>query len=290
MLPWLDHDDALLRRTEAALGVHDWRQALHDPRWAARNRHVQILLTGVGLSAWAQIAPHLPAPGAVAGYSVGELAAFCAAGVFDAGTAVDLAALRAEAMDRCAAVSPGGLLAVGGLEASAVEALCIGTGVSVAIRIEVDAVVLGGPQEGLDLVEAQAVGRGARCSRLNVELASHTPAMRGAADEFAHVLRGTTLKTPAVALFSNATGDRVFDADQAAQGLSSQIAQTVQWADCLAAVHARRVACVLEIGPGSALAAMWNRRYPEVPARSVDEFRGAGAVVEWVKGKLAGAR
>lgn len=288
MLPWVDDDDVLLRRTAAALGASGWRQALVDPEWAARNRNVQILLTGVGLSAWAQISPPLPAPAAVAGYSVGELAAFSAAGVFDAGTAIDLAALRAEAMDRCAALSPGGLLAVTGLDAFTVEALCVDTGVSVAIRIDADALVLGGPKEGLNVVEARADARGARCSRLNVEVASHTPAMRAAADDFARVLRGTVLKAPAVSLFGNATGDRVFGAEKAASALSLQIAQTVQWADCLAAVHARRVACVLEIGPGSALAGMWNRRYPDVPARSADEFRGAGAVVEWVRGRVAG--
>jgi [acyl-carrier-protein] S-malonyltransferase len=39
---------------------------------------------------------------------------------------------------------------------------------------------------------------------------------------------------------------------------------------------------VLEVGPGAALASMWNRRFPDVPARSADEFRSADAVVDWV--------
>jgi [acyl-carrier-protein] S-malonyltransferase len=43
---------------------------------------------------------------------------------------------------------------------------------------------------------------------------------------------------------------------------------------------------VLEIGPGSALASMWNKRYPEVPARSVDEFRSERSVREWVSARL----
>jgi [acyl-carrier-protein] S-malonyltransferase len=45
----------------------------------------------------------------------------------------------------------------------------------------------------------------------------------------------------------------------------------------------RRVGCVLEIGPGAALARMWNQRFPDVPARSVDEFRSRSAIVDWVK-------
>jgi [acyl-carrier-protein] S-malonyltransferase len=286
MLPWVGHDDALVRQTEAALGVTDWRLALQDPAWAARNRNVQILLTGIGLSAWARISPLLPVPAAVAGYSVGELAAFSAAGAFDAGTAIELAEQRADAMDRCAAGSPGALLAVTGLAAPTVEALCADTGVSVAIRIDADAVVLGGPKQAVNVIEQLARGQGAKCSVLNVEVASHTPAMRPAADDFARVLLATALKSPPIPLFSNAAGDRVRGADQAVRALSLQIAQTVQWADCMDAIYARRVACVLELGPGSALAAMWNRRHPDVPARSADEFRRATSVVDWVLGKI----
>jgi [acyl-carrier-protein] S-malonyltransferase len=43
------------------------------------------------------------------------------------------------------------------------------------------------------------------------------------------------------------------------------------------------VGCVLEIGPGAALARMWNQRYPDVPARSADEFHSLSAVVRWIE-------
>lgn len=289
MLPWVDDAGDLVRRTAAALGVSDWRRALRDLDWSTRNRNVQILMTGIGLAAWAQLSPRLPAPAAVAGYSVGELAAFSAAGAFDAGTAIELAALRAEAMDRCAARAPGGLLAITGLGESGVEALCADTGVWVAIRIAADSVVLGGPPAALHAAGRRAATAGAKASALSVEVASHTPSMRPAADAFAAAVRRTARKPPAVALFSNAAAERVQDADEAAGALSSQIAQTVQWADCLEAIHARRVACVLEVGPGSALATMWNRRYADVPARSADEFRSATSVVDWVQRKVSAA-
>jgi len=282
MLPWLDDDGALVQQTQAALGVSDWRQSLQDSAWAVRNRNVQVLLTGIGLAAWAQIERRLPAPAAVAGYSVGELAAFSAAGVFDARTALTLAAARAEAMDRCAAHSPGGLLAVTGLGAQAIDSLCAGTEVSVAIRVAADSVVLGGPPQALRAVETLAAEQGAKCTPLNVGVASHTASMRRAAQAFGRTLQSTAVKPPTLALFSNAAAERVRSADDAARALSLQIAQTVQWADCLEAIHDRRVACVLEIGPGSALATIWNRRRLEVPARCADEFRSAQAVADWV--------
>jgi [acyl-carrier-protein] S-malonyltransferase len=79
------------------------------------------------------------------------------------------------------------------------------------------------------------------------------------------------------------TGDRIVDAKAAAQALAAQIASTVLWDQCLESVRARNVACVLEVGPGAALAAMWNQRFPEIPARSADEFQDAGAIVDWIE-------
>ena len=79
----------------------------------------QPLLTGLGIAAWQALAPDLPPPAAVAGYSVGELPACCVAGVFDADTALALAAFRAEAMDSAAAGEAGGLMALQGPGAAA---------------------------------------------------------------------------------------------------------------------------------------------------------------------------
>ena len=284
MLPWLG-GGSLIAATEARLGVPDWRRALEDPAWAARNRHAQILLTGVALAAWAEIAARLPPPAVVAGYSVGELAAFSAAGVFPADMALDLAVARAEAMDRCAAASPGGLLAVGGLDEAEVLQMIDGSALAVAIRIDRSSLVVGGPREALDDFETRAASHGARCTRLAVSVASHTPAMQGAADAFLAELAHRSLRAPAVPLIANATGDRLHDAAAARAALARQVAATVRWSDCLDSVHARRVTCVLEVGPGRALAAGWNRAHPEVPARSAEDFRSLDALVAWVRAR-----
>ncbi|KQP11924.1 ACP S-malonyltransferase [Pseudorhodoferax sp. Leaf267] len=280
MLPWLA-EDALTRRVNASLAVADWRTSLMDADWAARNANAQTLLTGVALAAWFQLAPHLPPPAAMAGYSVGELAAFSAAGVFDAGTALDLAHARALAMDRCAAKAPGGLLGVSHIAPDTLARLLAGTPVAIAIRNAVDSVVLGGPPAALDRIEAAAVHEGAHCTRLRVTVPSHTPAMRPAAEAFAQVLAGVPCARPRTALFSNAA-DRIASAEQARSALAAQIATTVRWDECMENLHARGVDCVLEIGAGAALARMWNQRYPDVQARSADEFRRVDALVQWV--------
>lgn len=287
MLPWLDEGAPLVRATAAALGAPDWRTRLHDPGWAACNRHAQPLLTGLALAAWQQLAPALPTPVGIAGYSVGELPAYAAAGVFDADTALALAVARADAMDRAAAASPpGGLIGVTGLGADAVDTLCAATGLACAIRNGPDSVVLGGPEAALADGTRRAEAQGGRVTRLAVALASHTPAMAPAAAAFGERLVQTGLRRPTRPLFGNAV-DRVRSADDARDALARQIATTVRWDAAMDALHARRPACVLEIGPGQALAKLWNARHPDVPARSVDEFRSAGQIAAWVEARSA---
>jgi len=282
MLPWLA-DDAIVRAMCTRLGTPDWRSAVADARWTERNANAQMLLTGLALAAWHQISAALPAPSAIAGYSVGELAAFSAAGVFDAECALKLSGRRAEAMDRCAEQAPGGMLAVAGLDGEAIDPLCAGTGVAVAIRIGAGNVVLGGPHGRLDQAERAAATLGARCTRLRVGVASHTPWMREAAEDFLHTLSAVHFNAPRTVLFSNAI-DRVHDDAGARKALSAQIASTVRWDECMENIHARRVSCVLEIGPGQALARMWNERYPDIPARSCDEFRSEAGIAKWIAG------
>lgn len=235
----------------------------------------------MALAAWQQVAPALPAPACIAGYSVGELAAFSAAGVFDADAALDLAGQRAAAMDRCAEGTPGGLLAVSGLVSAAIDRLCASTGVAVAIRNGATSVVLGGPCERFDEAERMASALGGRCTRLRIGIASHTPWMRAAADEFGKVLADVRCDAPGTVLFGNAC-DRVRDSAGARQALSAQIASTVRWDECMESIRARGVACVLEIGPGQALARLCNERYPDIPARSCDVFRGVASIANWV--------
>lgn len=280
MLPWIA-DDAIVRDMCTRLGVDDWRQALAEQGWAERNDNAQTLLTGLALAAWNQLAALVAPPGAIAGYSVGELAAFSAAGVIDPATAIDLAQWRAAAMDECAARAPGGLLAVTGLASSRLARLRAETGLALAIRNGEESVVLGGPVAALADAERAALREGAQCTRLRVSVASHTPWMREASDSFGQTLDSVRCHTPRVALFSNAA-DRIRDAASARHALAAQIATTVRWDECMENVMARQVRCVLEIGPGQALARMWNQRHPSVPARACDDFRSAAAIASWL--------
>jgi [acyl-carrier-protein] S-malonyltransferase len=159
--------------------------------------------------------------------------------------------------------------------------LCEASGAAVAIENHSHAVVLGGPHAALDGAERAARAAGAHCTRLKVDVASHTPWMEAAVEEIAKALSVLPLRAPRVPLLGY-TGDRIATGGQAGRALALQTAHTVRWGACLDHIRARQVGCVLEIGPGAALARMWNDRYPDVPARSADEFRSASAIVNWV--------
>ena len=279
MLSWLAEDE-LLSVMARVLGA-DWRQRLQDPAWAGRNAHAQVLLTGLGLAAWTQLAPRLPEPAVVAGYSVGEVAAFSAAGVCTPGEAIELVQCRAALMDRDAERCAAGLLAVSGLADEAMAQLCNDFGLLIAIRNDPVSVVLGGPRSSLAPAADAARRQGGHVTALNVGVASHTPWMAEAARAFEARLAAQPFAAPRIPLLSNAAG-RVRDAAQARSALARQLDHTVRWDECMEGSAARRVRCVLEIGPGQALARMWNQRHPDIPARSADEFRSAGGIVGWI--------
>ncbi len=283
MLRWLARD-GLMATFESQLGA-DWRQRLVLQDTAGHNRRAQVLLTATACAAWAQLQPWVEPPALIAGYSVGELAAFAAAGVFDARTAVDLAGRRADCMDAASASAATGLLGVTGVTQGGIDQLCTRFDLEVAIRIDHGSAVLGGLRPGLQAATAAAVSAGWRATPLNVAMASHTRWMQAAVECFDQVLAEVSLARPTRSLLSNVLG-RVRDATVAHTALARQIAQTVAWDDCMDAITAHRVDAVLEIGPGAALARMWNERHADVPARSADEFRSGSAVVAWLERHL----
>jgi len=129
MLSWLDHEPAArdtLALIDAGLGA-DWRSRLEDQTWSSSNTTAQPLLTGLAIAAWRCLAPHVPNPIVCAGYSVGELPAFCAADVFDAPTAMRLAQVRAAAMEAKRGGEDTGLMAVQGVGQKIIEPRVHGT-------------------------------------------------------------------------------------------------------------------------------------------------------------------
>jgi Acyl transferase domain len=153
------------------------------------NRTGQILCTLQSLAAAAALRDAMPDRIIVAGYSVGEVAAWGVGGLLDAVDTLDLVASRAEVMD--AATRPGdGLMFVRGLSRVTIDRLCQRHDTAVAIVNPGDAYVLGGNRTALREIAAEAEAmRASRVVDLPVEVASHTKRLAAASAAFRERLR-----------------------------------------------------------------------------------------------------
>lgn len=285
---------ALFAKAAGLLGGQDPRELVGtgSQQELHRDRIGQILCTLQALAAAAALDDVLPDRLVVAGYSVGELAAWGVARRFDPAETLELAASRAEAMDRVS--QPGdGLLFVRSLPRQTVDGLCARHGGAVAIVNPGDAFILGGSRDALDAMAAEAKAMNAvRLVTLAVEVASHTPRLSAASPVFRERL-GQLPARPVLArsprLLSGVDGAPVLDVNEGLDKLAAQISRTVRWADCLQACVESGAVAFLELGPGSALSAMAAAAYPSIPARSLDDFRTLKGVRAWLARNAGGA-
>jgi [acyl-carrier-protein] S-malonyltransferase len=254
-------------------------EALH------RNRAGQILCTLQPLAAASALAGVVPRGVIIAGYSVGEVAAWGVGGLFDATATLDLVVRRAEAMD--AATRAGdGLIFVRGLSREEVGRLCERHGAAIAIVNPGDAFVIGGGREALRGIvgDARAM-HAARIVTLPVEVASHTKRLASASAVFRETLHQASVMFPlkaGVRILSGIDAAPIVSAESGLDKLAAQISHTVQWADCLQACIEAGATGFLELGPGHALSGMAAEIAPRLLARSLDDFRSLQGVRAWI--------
>ena len=269
----------------SVLGGRDPREvaATDDDAALHANATAQVLCCAGALAVWAVLQPKLDSPLVVAGYSVGEVAAWGVAGALQPAAVFDVVARRAALMDE-ATDAPSGLLAVRGLSPAALDALCREADVHVAIRNAPDRVVVGGRRDALDRAGKAAEAQGASVTAIPVGVPSHTPLLRGASEKFGAFLCDLgDVRTPDVRLLSGIDGAAVFDVRDGLDKLGQQVARTVDWAACMDACRAAGATRALELGPGNALARMMGDVIGERDSRSVADFRSLDGVLRWAR-------
>ncbi|HEY3180984.1 MAG TPA: acyltransferase domain-containing protein [Casimicrobiaceae bacterium] len=287
--------DQVDEHVEGTRMIDDAAQALgDDPRdWLKqgdaiyRNAIAQPLICTAQLAQWATLRSQLQRPTALAGYSVGELACYGVSGALDIGELVRLARTRALAMDAAAASNPGGLIGVRGLSRPALHCLCEENQAFIAITTADDAFVVGGSDAVLVRMRQRCESAGAKVTDLRVGIASHTPLLDGATEQFRIALERSTLTAPPISVIASIDAGLVTTRERGIATLSSQISHTVEWVQCLDALHERGCRVFLELGPGRALSRMLRDRFDDVEARAVDEFRDSAGVVRWVQRKMS---
>jgi len=253
-------------------------EALH------RNRAGQILCTVQALAAAAALRDAMPGRIIVAGYSVGEVAAWGVGGLLSATDTLGLVARLAEAMD--VATQPGdGLMFVRGLPRDDIDRLCERYEAAVAIVNPGDAFVLGGSRAALQAIAGEAKVMLARVVDLPVEVASHTKRLVAASAAFRESLRRISVPFPPAVgtrILSGIDGSPVISVEAGLDKLAAQISQTVQWASCLQGCIEAGATAFLEFGPGHALSAMAEGAWRDIPTRSLEDFRSLQGARSWL--------
>ncbi|MFG6567718.1 MULTISPECIES: ACP S-malonyltransferase [unclassified Sulfitobacter] len=219
----------------------------------------------------------------VAGHSLGEYSALCAAGALSLADTARLLRIRGKAMQAAVPVGEGAMAAILGLgieeteklaEAAAEGAVC-----QVANENDPSQNVLSGEKAAVERAVAMAKEAGAkRALLLPVSAPFHCPLMGPAAEEMAKALGEVTFNDPAVPLVANVTAEAVSDAARIRELLVEQVTGRVRWRSSIEWMAAQGVTEAWEIGAGKALSGMIRRIDKSVATRSIgtpDEVKAA---------------
>ena len=195
----------------------------------------------------------------VAGHSLGEYSAACAAGVFSLADTARLLRARGDAMQKAVPFGVGGMAAVIGVSFkdinALVEACCDENALCVAANDNSDGqVVLSGHMAAIDKAVEIAPEFGAkRCIKLPVSAPFHSPLMQPAAETMARVLMEVEARPAEIPLISNVLAEPVSDEKEIIKRLVEQVTGTVRWRETMNYLNDRSVTDVYELGAGKVL-------------------------------------
>ena len=209
----------------------------------------------------------------VAGHSLGEYSALCAAGALDLATTALLLRHRGEAMQAAVPVGLGAMAALLGADLTIAqkiaEAAAQGEICTVANDNDPSQVVISGAKAAIDRAIEIAKDYGAkRAIALPVSAPFHCPMMQPAADAMDKALAEARIDTPLVAVFANVTAQPVSDVDTIRKLLVEQVTGMVRWRESVINMADTGVERFVEFG-GKVLSPMVKRIVPDVDASSV---------------------
>jgi [acyl-carrier-protein] S-malonyltransferase len=210
----------------------------------------------------------------VAGHSLGEYSALCAAGTLTLSDAARLLRIRGKAMQAAVPVGEGAMAAVLGLDLAQVEQVArdaAAAGVcEVANENDPAQTVVSGTRAAVEKAVDLAKEAGAkRALLLPVSAPFHCSLMQPAANEMASALSDVSFAAPAVPVVTNVLATGVTDADKLRQLLVEQVTGRVRWKSSVEWMAAQGVSDIWEIGAGKALSGMIRRIDKSLATRAV---------------------
>lgn len=200
----------------------------------------------------------------VAGHSLGEYSALCAAGTFSIADTARLLRIRGNAMQAAVPVGEGAMAAIIGLEHGDVQAICAEAEALGPCQIANDngggQLVISGGKAAVEKAAALATEKGAkRAIMLPVSAPFHSALMGPAADAMREALAKVEKKDPVVPLIANVRAAPVTSAAEIADLLVEQVTGQVRWRETVEWFGANGVTTLYEIGAGKVLTGLARR-------------------------------
>ncbi len=248
----MDRADDVLPEPVSGLCARGPLELLVDTAFA------QPAVTACNLAALAVLAAGDVEPDIVAGHSVGELSALCAAGVLDVDATLRLVALRSRLMAEVP--DTGGMTAVLGLDVERVERLAaeastVDEPLVVGLENAPGHVVVSGALPAIErLTELATDAR--KVMALKVGNAFHSPLMAAAVDGWAEAVRAAPMVPPRIPVVPNVTAEPTMDLATITDALIEQLTARVRWTETMD--HMPGVDTWVEVGDSKVLAGLWR--------------------------------
>ncbi|MBR2286526.1 MAG: ACP S-malonyltransferase [Alphaproteobacteria bacterium] len=210
-------------------------------------------------------------PEYVAGHSLGEYTALCAAGAISLRDAARLLRARGDAMQRAVPVGHGLTAVILGLDIDTVRDICAKTDCDVANDNCPGQVVISGAKETVEKTMEELKAAGAkRAMPLALSVPVHCRMQSPAADAMRAALDTIEIRMPNAIFISNKTADAMTKPTEIKDELIYQMTHGVRWRESVLKMHDLGIDEMIEIGPGNVLTGLCGRICPEINAHKLE--------------------
>lgn len=225
-------------------------------------------------------------PMTLAGYSLGEVSAWCCSMNLSFTHGLEIVKMRAKIMQNNTDTHAG-LMSIQGLNQDQIQMVISDSGTFLSIKQSETQYIIAGEHLNLDKAKIVANSLGAQyVKQLNVSIASHSPLMEAADGQFLNYLHGLDLPNMSVPIISTTNATKYENNNKAKKILANQIGHALDWHLCVQSIKEYQPDVILEIGPGNALSKIVGAQIPDVPCRSYDDFTNEKGVIDWLEKHL----
>ncbi|MEZ5914178.1 MAG: ACP S-malonyltransferase [Parvularculaceae bacterium] len=223
----------------------------------------------------------------VAGHSLGEYSALCAARAITLADAARLLRIRGEAMQAAVPVGEGAMAALIGIDIAGAEKAIAETSENPGVcEIANDnapgQVVISGARARVEVVAEAAKKHGAKMAKmLAVSAPFHSSLMAPAADRMAEALAKANVKAPVTPLVANVTARETASPDEIRDLLVRQVTGRVRWTQSVGYMVENGADKFIEIGSGKVLAGLVKRIAKDAAIMSAGEPGDIDAFVKF---------